>query len=501
MNHAILFSRTRSGIDAPLVQVEVNLLRGVPKITIVGLPETAIKESRDRVRSALIESGFEMPVRHIIVNLAPADLPKEGCQFDLAIAIGILVASGQVNPRVIQDYEFIAELSLSGELRPIRSILPFAMATRKAGRELFIAPENAPEASLAQTPILAPRHLLEVCAHLNEVKKLEHSAHHTTLETTQFDMDLSEIRGQPAAKRALEIAAAGGHSLLMEGPPGTGKSMLAQRLCTLLPLLNDDEALAVATLHSIARQGFDPSAWRKPPFRSPHHTASAPALVGGGSDPKPGEISLAHHGILFLDELPEFSRKVIEGLREPMESRKIHISRAAATVVYPAHFQLICAMNPCPCGFFADPKRACRCTQKQIDQYTSKISGPLLDRIDMQIEIPRVPLQQLLNGPEDTLTSSLVRERVIKARGLQYQRQGLLNADLNCNKDDLMIQDKAKKELQELSDHFELSGRAYHRLLKLSRTIADLQDSTWVTSDHIAEAVTYRILKRLSRTQ
>lgn len=501
MSHALIYSRTRRGVDAPLVQVEVHLLRGLPRMVIVGLPETAIKESRDRVKSALIYSGFEMPVRHIVVNLSPADLPKEGSQFDLAIAIGILAASGQVNATLLQSYEFVGELGLAGNIRPIQSILPFAMATGRAERILFLASENASEASISRAPILATQHLLDVCAHLNGVKSIPFFENENPIDITHFDIDLSDIRGQPLAKRALEIAAAGGHSLLMQGPPGTGKSMLAQRLPTILPMLNDEQALTVASLHSISKQGFDIRLWRKPPFRAPHHTASITSLVGGGSDPKPGEISLAHHGVLFLDELPEFPRKVIEGLREPIESRKIHISRVAASIIYPAHFQMICAMNPCPCGFLTDPKRECRCSPQQIEQYTGKISGPLLDRIDMQIEMSRIPIGDLLHAPNDPMTSSIVRERVIKTRELQYERQGMLNADLNTSSTDIHIVPEALARLQAMVERFYLSARTYHRLLKLSRTIADLQASTVVQIAHVTEAIGYRLIDPHSRTQ
>lgn len=501
MSHALIYSRTRRGVDAPLVQVEVHLLRGIPKMVIVGLPETAIKESRDRVKSALISSGFEMPVRHIVVNLSPADLPKEGSQFDLAIAIGILAASGQVPAAQLSGYEFVGELGLSGDIRPIQSILPFAMATRQAERTLFISPDNAAEASIANVPILAGAHLLDVCAHLNAVRPIIPFKHHATLDAKHFDIDLSDIRGQPMAKRALEIAAAGGHSLLMQGPPGTGKSMLAQRLPTLLPLLTEEQALTVATLYSISKQGFNVDDWRKPPFRAPHHTASITSLVGGGSDPKPGEISLAHHGVLFLDELPEFPRKVIEGLREPLESRKIHISRVAASIIYPAHFQMICAMNPCPCGFLTDPKRECRCSPQQIENYTNKISGPLLDRIDMHIEIARMPIADLLQAPHDDMNSHTIRERVDKIRQLQYKRQGMLNTELNTSKVDIQIVPAALTRLQAMVERFSLSARTYHRLLKLSRTIADLQDSTMIEVEHISEAIGYRMLDTQSRTQ
>lgn len=491
MNNATVYSRAQMGIDAPLIQIEVHLSKGIPCFSIVGLAETAVKESRDRVRSAIMNAGYEMPVKKIIVNLAPADLPKEGARFDLAIALGILLASDKLLIQDLSAYEFAAELALSGDLRPIQGILPFAMATKKAERTLIVATPNGDEAALTGARILTANHLIEVTAHLCETIKLPEIK--TVLnDEVASSVDLSDIHGQQMAKRALVIAAAGGHSLLMQGPPGTGKSMLAQRLPTLLPLLDEEEALTVAALHSISKQGFDKSQWRTRPFRSPHHTSSAVSLVGGGSSPRPGEISLAHHGILFLDELPEFPRKVIESLREPIESGVIHISRAAQAVTYPARFQLICAMNPCPCGYLTDPKRECRCTPAQIENYQYKISGPLLDRIDMHIEIPRVPVQEMIKKSSDNFTSAQAREQVMRARILQITRQNCLNALINPAKTSIFIEEAANQRLLEMIEKLSLSGRSYYRILKLARTIADLEAAETITMQHMQEAFMLR---------
>lgn len=492
MNNAIIYSRARSGIDAPLIQIEIHLSKGLPGFSIVGLPETAVKESRDRVRSAILNTGYEMPSRKIIVNLAPADLPKEGARFDLAIALGILAASGQLISKDFESFEFAAELGLGGDLRPIQGILPFAMATKKAERTLIVAQHNGADAALTGTRTLTANHLIEVTAHFSGSGVLPIISPPDLTTDTPYPLDLSDIHGQHMAKRALIIAAAGSHSLLMQGPPGTGKSMLAQRLPTLLPPLTEEEGLTVAALYSISKQGFETCAWRKRPFRSPHHTASAISLVGGGSDPRPGEISLAHHGILFLDELPEFPRKVIETLREPIESGAIHISRASQSVTFPAQFQLICAMNPCPCGYLTDPKRECYCTPMQIDHYRQKISGPLLDRIDMHLEIPRVPIQDMIKKSDANLTSAQALREVIKARDKQIARQGCLNALINPAKNPISIEESANERLLAMIDKLSLSGRSYYRILKLSRTIADLENADTVNQAHMQEAFMLR---------
>jgi magnesium chelatase family protein len=493
MNNAIVYSRARSGINAPLIQIEVHLSKGLPGFAIVGLPETAIKESRDRVRSAILNTGYDMPGRKIIVNLAPADLPKEGARFDLAIALGILAASGQLIIKDLSPYEFAAELGLSGDLRPVQGILPFAMGCKKDQRTLIVARANGTEAALTGARTLVADHLIEVTGHFCETASLMQIHQPPLADQQAHALDLADIHGQQVAKRALIIAASGGHSLLMQGPPGTGKSMLAQRLPTLLPSLTEEEALAVAALQSISQQGFDSTHWRQRPFRSPHHTASAVALVGGGSTPHPGEISLAHHGILFLDELPEFPRKVLETLREPIESGVVHISRAAQAVSFPAQFQLICAMNPCPCGYLTDPKRECRCTPAQIEHYQQKISGPLLDRIDMHLEIPRVPVQDMVKASQNKPTSAEALAQVVQARALQLQRQGCLNTQVNPRKMPLLIEEAAQTRLLEMIEKMSLSGRSYYRILKLARTIADLESSEWIRMEHMQEAFMLRV--------
>lgn len=491
MNNAIVYSRARAGIDAPLIQIEIHLSKGMPAFAIVGLPETAVKESRDRVRSAIMNAGYTMPTKKIIVNLAPADLPKEGARFDLAIAMGILAASSQLIIKDLSPYEFAAELGLAGDVRPIQGIIPFSMATQKDGRTLIVATENGPEAALTGARVRTTNHLLEVTGHFSETGQLP-LAVPAVSSISDHSIDLADIHGQTMAKRALVIAAAGGHSLLMQGPPGTGKSMLAQRLPTILPSLDVDEALTVSALQSISKQGFESKNWRKRPFRSPHHTASAVSLVGGGSDPRPGEISLAHHGILFLDELPEFPRKVIESLREPIESGVIHISRASQSVTFPARFQLICAMNPCPCGYLTDPKRDCRCSPAQIENYQNKISGPLLDRIDMHLEIPRVPIKDMVQKNTGNLTSAQALEQVVQARMLQINRQNCLNSLINPAKMPFSIEAPAHQRLLEMIEKLSLSGRSYYRILKLARTIADLEEAEIITQAHMQEAFMLR---------
>jgi len=500
---AKIHSRAQAGVDAPAVTVEVHLSNGLPALNIVGLPEAAVRESKDRVRSALINSRFDFPARKLTVNLAPADLPKEGGRFDLPIALGILVASGQLDAAPLKDIEFLGELSLSGELRPVRGALPAALKARKAGRALLLPLENADEAALVSgVTILGARHLLDVCAHLAGRQHI--AAHQSSLSARHPHYeDIADVRGQHQAKRALEIAAAGGHSLLFVGPPGTGKSMLASRLPGILPPMTEDEALETAAVASISDTGFSAEAWRKRPYRNPHHTASAVALVGGGSFPRPGEISLAHHGVLFLDELPEFDRKVLEVLREPLESGAIVVSRAARQAEFPAAFQLIAAMNPCPCGYLGDPSGRCRCTPDQVQRYRSKVSGPLLDRIDLHVEAPRVAREALRpDTPPDGEPSGTVAERVTVSRERQLQRQAKPNARLGTReinkhcKPDATGQQLLERAMEQLG----LSARAYHRILKVARTIADLADSGSVGSQHVAEAVAYRVLDRHSTT-
>ncbi|MGH8370342.1 MAG: YifB family Mg chelatase-like AAA ATPase, partial [Gammaproteobacteria bacterium] len=428
---ATIHSRAQAGVDAPEVTVEVHMSSGLPALAIVGLPEAAVRESKDRVRSALINSRFDFPARKITVNLAPADLPKEGGRFDLPIALGILAASGQLPVEALRDLEFLGELSLSGELRPVRGALPAALKSRAAGRTLLVPADNADEAALvSDVTILGVRHLLDVCAHLLGQQRIMPHVSQLTDQMPRYD-DLSEVRGQHQAKRALEIAAAGGHSLLFIGPPGTGKSMLASRLPGILPPMNDEEALESAAVASISERGFDAAQWRRRSVRTPHHTASGIALVGGGSYPRPGEISLAHHGVLFLDELPEFDRHALEVLREPLESGSIVVSRAARQAEFPARFQLIAAMNPCPCGYLGDSSGRCHCTSDQIQRYRARVSGPLLDRIDLHVEVPRLTHDVLRPCSEpDGEASQQVAQRVIIARQRQLTRSGKANARL-----------------------------------------------------------------------
>ncbi|MBI5461338.1 MAG: YifB family Mg chelatase-like AAA ATPase [Gammaproteobacteria bacterium] len=497
MSLAVVYSRAQLGIAAPLVTVEVHLGNGLPGLSIVGLPETAVKESKDRVRGALLNSRFEFPARRITINLAPADLPKDGGRFDLPIALGILAASGQVALDHLADYEFIGELALSGDLRPISGALPAGIAAATAGRRLIVPLANLAEAALLDTQqALAAGHLLEVALHLNTRAPLPTAQRFDSSHATPEARDLTEVRGQTRARRALEIAAAGGHSLLFAGPPGTGKSLLASRLPGILPPMNDSEALEAAAIASISAQGFKPEHWRRRPYRAPHHTASAVALVGGGSHPRPGEISLAHHGVLFLDELPEFDRKVLEVLREPLETGQITISRAARQAEFPARFQLIAAMNPCPCGYLGDSSGRCRCSPDQIQRYRQRISGPLLDRIDLQVEVPRLPPRELQGAPGET--SAAVRARVCVARSVQQQRQGMCNArlsgvdlDRNC-----YLQPSEQTLLRHALERLNLSARAYHRILRVARTIADLDAAECIGAQHLGEAMGYRNLDR-----
>ena len=500
MSLAILYSRAQEGISSPLVTVEVHLANGLPALSIVGLPEMAVRESKDRVRGALINSQFEFPARRITINLAPADLPKEGGRFDLPIALGILAASGQIPKQSLDVYEFAGELALSGELRRVHGILPAAMAAREAGRSLIVSEQNASEATLVNDLSCFPaKHLLEVCAHLNGVQPLP-LFQEPNIESPVTHPDMEDVIGQQQARRALEISAAGGHSLIYIGPPGTGKSMLATRLPSILPPMTEQEALESAAIRSVAQQQpFDSAYWRQRPFRAPHHTASAVALVGGGSNPKPGEISLAHQGVLFLDELPEYDRHVLEVLREPMENGQITISRANRQADYPARFQLIAAMNPCPCGHLGDGSERCHCTIEQITRYRNRISGPLLDRIDMHVEVPRQPIE--IGRPKQTNLeegSDSIRTRVVAARALQYERQGKTNQALEGREIEIHIEvDKESQTLlQQAIDKLGLSMRAYHRIIKVARTIADLDERSEITTQHISEAIGYRRLDR-----
>jgi magnesium chelatase family protein len=497
MSLAILYSRALAGMDAPLVTVEVHLSNGLPSFTIVGLPEAEVKEAKDRVRAALLNARFDFPARRITVNLAPADLPKEGGRFDLPIALGILAASGQLPKERLEQYEFAGELALTGALRPIRGALAMAFQAERDGRAFIMPLENAREAALvAQAKVFPGESLLQVCAHLSGQMPIPPYAADIAANEPTYP-DFNEVKGQVQAKRALEVAAAGGHSLLMSGPPGTGKSMLAARFPGVLPDMTEEEALQSAAIQSLGSGGFDVLRWKRRPYRTPHHTASSVALVGGGSNPRPGEISLAHHGVLFLDELPEFDRKVLEVLREPLESGTINISRAARQAQFPASFQLLAAMNPCPCGYLGHPNGKCRCTPDQVSRYRAKISGPVLDRIDIQIDVPALPHEDLMRqaGGE---SSSAVRERVNSAHRLQLRRQGKPNARLSAGEvDEFCVTDVASQSLlRQAIERLDLSARAYHRILKVARTIADIAGAESIGVKHVSEAVQYRRFDR-----
>ena len=495
MSLARLHSRAQCGFDAPAVQVEVHLSGGLPSVSIVGLPDAAVRESKERVRAALICSQFEFPQRRVTVNLSPADLPKDGGRFDLPIALGILVATGQLPHGCMERYEFLGELGLTGELRAVRGALPAVLAVRNTARGVVLPAANATEAGVSGHPdVRVADTLLDVCAFLRGGEELRRVSIEIPDAPSAALPDLADVRGQHAARRALEVAAAGNHHLLMVGPPGSGKTLLASRLPSLLPPLSNEDALECATIASIRTRGVDLLHWRRPPFRAPHHTASGVALVGGGSRPKPGEISLAHCGVLFLDELPEWPRAVLEVLREPLESGRVTVSRASRQTDFPARFQLVAAMNPCPCGWAGDPSGRCHCSGEQIARYRGKVSGPLLDRIDLQIHVPRVRAAELRRDAPAGEPSAQVRERVLAARDRQLARQGRPNGRLSpretqahCN-----LADADHALLEQACDRLQLSARAHQRILRVARTLADLAGSDAIGTPHVAEAIGFR---------
>jgi magnesium chelatase family protein len=493
------------GIDAYLVDVEIDLARGLPCFNLVGLPDKAVKESRERVRAAVKNSNFQFPVKRITVNLAPADIKKEGAAYDLPIAIGILAAQEIVSTKKLNDYVIVGELSLTGELKSIKGALPRAIQANFEGKKGIILPEsNASEAAVVEgIEIIPVNSLVEAVGFLNEEKSSGEIKvdYHLDLEIN-YKVDFAEVKGQQAAKRALEVAAAGGHNVIMIGPPGSGKTMLARRLPTILPDLLLEEAIELTKIYSIL--GLLPAGEpliNRRPFRSPHHTTSNAGMIGGGRIPQPGEVSLAHQGVLFLDELPEFNRNVLEVLRQPLEERKVTISRSLTTLSYPANIMLVAAMNPCPCGFFGDSSQRCGCSHREVERYLNKVSGPLLDRIDIHVEVPRLEVETIAKSP-DGESSAQIRARVKRAREIQQER--FQSKAINCNSEmsgkllekHCNLTPESNELLKNAIERLNLSARAYDRILKLSRTIADLEESNEIEVDHVAEAVQYRDLDR-----